>query len=133
LATYDVKDVCELFTLANRCTRAAKGRAWHSQPTPEAGKASKPEADAAAQSSGKHKDRKKKSNNNKLLASAPTTTVVAAAVGGGHGPHDDKRLRQLSGSDEGGPRCLMHNSRHHNTKECQEIKKFMEQLHEQQK
>jgi hypothetical protein len=30
LATHEVKDVFELFNLADKCARAAKGRAWHS-------------------------------------------------------------------------------------------------------
>jgi hypothetical protein len=36
-------------------------------------------------------------------------------------------------SDEGGPQCLVHNSRHHSAEECWEIKKLTEQFHEQQK
>jgi hypothetical protein len=97
---------------------------------------SKPEADAAAQSNGKNKNRKKKkksNNNNKLLTGAPTAAAVAAAVGGGCGPCGDKRPRQPSDSDEGRPRCPVHNSRHYNAKECREIKKLTEQFHEQQK
>jgi hypothetical protein len=73
LVTHEVKDVSELFNLADKCARAVEGRAWYSQPTPEAGKAGKPDVDSAAQSSGKNKNRKKKSNNNKPLAGAPTT------------------------------------------------------------
>jgi hypothetical protein len=73
LATHEVKDVSELFNLADKCARDVEGRAWYSQPTPEAGKAGKPDVDSAAQSSGKNKNRKKKSNNNKPLAGTPTT------------------------------------------------------------
>jgi hypothetical protein len=32
LATHDVETVPTLFTLANKCARAAEGRAWHSAP-----------------------------------------------------------------------------------------------------
>jgi hypothetical protein len=32
LATHDVETVTTLFTLANKCARAAEGRAWHSAP-----------------------------------------------------------------------------------------------------
>jgi hypothetical protein len=32
LATHDVKTVSTLFTLADKCARAAEGRAWHSAP-----------------------------------------------------------------------------------------------------
>jgi hypothetical protein len=48
LATYEVKDVSELFNLVNKCTRATEGRAWHSQPAPGVGKAGKPEVDVVA-------------------------------------------------------------------------------------
>jgi hypothetical protein len=76
LATHDVQDVSELFSLVDKCTRATEGHTWHSQPAPEAGKASKSVVDAAAQRSGKNKNmKKKKANNNKPLAGAPTTTT----------------------------------------------------------
>jgi hypothetical protein len=82
LATHDVQDVSELFSLANKCARATEGRAWHSQPTSKVGKADKPEVDAAAQSSSKNRNRKKKdaNDNNKLLVGAPTATAVTAAT-----------------------------------------------------
>jgi hypothetical protein len=32
LATHDVETVTTLFALADKCVRAAKGRAWHSAP-----------------------------------------------------------------------------------------------------
>jgi hypothetical protein len=32
LATHDVETVTTLFTLADKCDRAAEGRAWHSTP-----------------------------------------------------------------------------------------------------
>jgi hypothetical protein len=90
-----VKDVSELSSLADKCARAAERHTWHSQPTPEVGKADKLKADAATQSSGRNKNRKKKkSNNNKPLAGAPTTADVAAAAGGGRGPRGDNRPRQ---------------------------------------
>jgi hypothetical protein len=30
LATHDVQDVSELFSLADKCSRATEGSAWHS-------------------------------------------------------------------------------------------------------
>jgi hypothetical protein len=54
LVTHNVQNVSELFSLADKCARAAEGYAWHSQPTLEAGKASKPKADVVAQSSVSH-------------------------------------------------------------------------------
>jgi hypothetical protein len=48
LATHDVQDIFELLNLADKCAKAAEERAWHSQAALEAGKASKPDADAAS-------------------------------------------------------------------------------------
>jgi hypothetical protein len=53
LATYDVQDVSELFSLVDKCVRATEGRAWHSQPTPEARKAGKPDTVSTTKGSGK--------------------------------------------------------------------------------
>jgi hypothetical protein len=48
LATHDVQDISELFSLADKCNKAAGGHTWHSQPTPEVGNAGKPKVDVAA-------------------------------------------------------------------------------------
>jgi hypothetical protein len=48
LVTHDIQVVTELFSLADKCARAAEGRAWHAPPAPEVGKGAKPEASAAA-------------------------------------------------------------------------------------
>jgi hypothetical protein len=48
LSTHDIQDVAELFSLADQCTRAAEGCAWHAQPTLEVGKGARPEASGAA-------------------------------------------------------------------------------------
>jgi hypothetical protein len=82
----------------DKCTRDTEGRAWHSQPTPKARKASKPDVDAAAQGSGKKK-KKKDGGKDNLLASAPT--AAAASAGGGRGPRDNKHPCQPSDNDEG--------------------------------
>jgi hypothetical protein len=100
LATHDVQDIADLFSLADKCARVAKGRTWHSPPALEAGKVGKP----------------------KPLASA--LIAAAEAMGGGRRPCGDKHPRQASGSDNGGTRCLVHNYRHHSAEECREIKKL---------
>jgi hypothetical protein len=64
LATHDVQDVSEFFSLADKWASAAEGRAWHSQPALEVGKVGKSKADAAAQSSNKNRNRKKKKVDN---------------------------------------------------------------------
>jgi hypothetical protein len=90
------------------------------------GKVGKPEADATAQSSERNR-KKKKAGGNKSLARARTAAVAA---GGGRGPCGDKWPQQPSGSDKGGSWCLVHNSKHHSTEECQEIKKLTMQFRE---
>jgi hypothetical protein len=55
LATHDIQDVSVLFSLADKCARAAEGRAWHSPAAPASKEASKPNADTTAQGVGKSK------------------------------------------------------------------------------
>jgi hypothetical protein len=87
LTMHDIQDVAELFSPANKCARAAEGRAWHAQPTLEVGKGAKPEASAAAQGGGRKNNKKKKaSGSNQPLAGAPTAAVAATATSGGQGP-----------------------------------------------
>jgi hypothetical protein len=121
LTMHDIQDVVELFTLADKCTRAAKGRAWHTSPAPEVGKGGKPNASTAAQGGGsknKNNNKKKVSDNNQLLIGAPIAVVAAATAGGSRGPQGDKRPHQASGNDDGGVRCPVHNSKCHNAEEC---------------
>jgi hypothetical protein len=88
LATHDIQDVAELFSLTDKCARDAEGRAWYTPPAPEAGKGAKPDASAATQggSSIKKKKKKKIGGNNQPLAGAPTAAVTAAVVGGAEVP-----------------------------------------------
>jgi hypothetical protein len=67
LATHDVQDVVDLFSLAGNCARAAEGRVWHTPPAPEAKKACKPDTDGTAQGSGNKKKKKKVRGKEKLL------------------------------------------------------------------
>jgi hypothetical protein len=86
LATHDIQDVTELFSLADKCARAAEGRAWHTPLAPEAGKGAKTEVSATTQGgSSKNKKKKKAGGNNQLLAGAPTAAAAIATVGGGQG------------------------------------------------
>jgi hypothetical protein len=83
LATHDIKDIAELFSLADKCARAVKGRAWHALLAPKVGKDGQPNASIAAQEgSGKNNKKKKAGSNNQSLAGAPIV-VAAAAAGGG--------------------------------------------------
>jgi hypothetical protein len=87
LATHDIQDVTELFNLADKCVRAAEGRAWHTPPASEAGKGGKTDASTAVQGGGSknnnNNNNKKADSNNQPLDGAPTATaVVVVAVGG---------------------------------------------------
>jgi hypothetical protein len=82
-----MQDVTEVFSLANKCARAAEGHAWHTPPNTEVGKVGKTEAGATTQEGGgnknKNKKKKKASGNDHPLAGAPTAAVAAATAGGG--------------------------------------------------
>jgi hypothetical protein len=60
LTTHDIQDVTELFSLVDKCARAAEGHAWHAPPTPKVGKGAKPEVSATAQGGGRKNKKKKK-------------------------------------------------------------------------
>jgi hypothetical protein len=74
LATHDVETVPTLFALADKCARAAEGRAWHSAPQT-----------GAVQSGGSGavpQDRKKKKKDRDYQKPRSTALVVAAATEG---------------------------------------------------
>jgi hypothetical protein len=80
LATHDIQDVMELFSLVDKCARVAEGHAWHTSPAPGAGQDSKP--DVQGGNNNKNKKKKKGGDNSQLLASASTAIATAAAVAG---------------------------------------------------
>jgi hypothetical protein len=75
LATHDVETITTLFALADKCARAAEGRAWHS--APQTRLAQTGGSGAIAQDSKKKK--KKNHGHERPQTAAP---VVVAAVGG---------------------------------------------------
>jgi hypothetical protein len=122
LATHDVETVPTLFALADKCARAAEGRAWHSAPQT-----------GAVQSGGSgavpHDGKKKKKKDRDYQRSRSTALVVAAATGG-RGDHN-KRPRPQRGNNGS---CPMHPNGHHNAAECHEIidlAKCVSERHEQ--
>jgi hypothetical protein len=130
LTTHDIQDVSALFSLVDKCARAAEGHAWHSPAAQAAkGESTTPNAGAQAPGSGNGNGgkKKKKADGNQPLAGAPTA-AAAAAGGGCGGPRGDKRPRQPSNSDDGSMKCPVHNSTRHTTAECQEIKKLVKQF-----
>jgi hypothetical protein len=77
LATHDVETVPTLFALADKCARAAEGRAWHSAPQT-----------GAAQSGGSGVvpwDGKKKKKKDRDYQKPRSTALVVAAATGGRG------------------------------------------------
>jgi hypothetical protein len=59
LATHDVETFTMLFTLADKCARAAEGRAWHS--APQTGVAQTGGSGATTQGGGKKKEEEPRS------------------------------------------------------------------------
>jgi hypothetical protein len=82
LATHDVETVPTLFALADKCARAAEGRAWHSAPQT-----------GAAQSGGSgavpRDGKKKKKKDHDYQKPRSTALVVVAATRG----QDDRNKR----------------------------------------
>jgi hypothetical protein len=74
LATHNVETVTTLFALADKCARAAEGRAWHS--APQIGVAQSGGSGAIAQDG---KKKKKNRGHGKPSFAAP---VVTATIGG---------------------------------------------------
>jgi hypothetical protein len=109
LATHDVETVPTLFALADKCAKAAEGRAWHLAPQT-----------GAAQSDGSGatlRDGKNKKKKDRDYQRPRSTALVAAAATRGQGDRN-KRPRPQKGSS--GP-CPMHPYGRHNAVECREI------------
>jgi hypothetical protein len=118
LGTHQVETVTTLFALADKCARAAEGRAWHS--TPQGGPAEMGGSSVAAPRSGKKKNKKNRSMN-KPQTGAP---VAAAAAAGGQNPRGKRPRQQYT--DPGS--CPVHPGAHHSAIECREIQKLVECL-----
>jgi hypothetical protein len=82
LATHDMETIPTLFALADKCARAAEGRAWHSAPQT-----------GATQSGGSGavpRDRKKKKKKDRDYQRSRSTALVVAAAIGGQGDHNKR-------------------------------------------
>jgi hypothetical protein len=109
LTTHDVETVPTLFALADKCARAAEGRAWHSAPQT-----------GAAQSGGSGavlRDGKKKKKKDCDYQKPRSTALVVAVATRGQGDHN-KRPRPQKGSSGS---CDVHPNGRHNAVECREI------------
>jgi hypothetical protein len=120
LATHDVDDVTTLFALADKCARAAEGRAWHSVPQAEVTKVGS--SDVVTQGGG----RKKKRNKNHGHEKPRFAISVAAAAAGSQGERSKRPWPHGSNGDT----CPVHpNSRHH-AADCREIIKLARRVSE---
>jgi hypothetical protein len=109
LATHDVETVPTLFALADKCARAAEGRAWHSA-----------SQTGAAQSGGSGtvpRDGKKKKKKDRDYQKSRSTALVVAATTGGQGDRN-KRPRPQKGNSGS---CPVHPNGRHSATECREI------------
>ena len=121
LATHEVESVTTLFSLADKCARAAEGHAWHS--APQDGDTKAGGSGATAQGGSKKKKNKNQSRGEPhpggpvVVAAAPATAPAAAAVAGGQNAHG-KHPRPQGGSEGS---CPVHPTARHNAADCREI------------
>jgi hypothetical protein len=118
LATHNVETVTTLFALADKCARAAEGRAWHSAPQTEVAQTG---GSGAVSQNGKKK-KKKNCGSERPPSAAP---VVAAATGGQS--ERNKRPRPLRGNSGS---CPVHPNSRHSAAECREIIELMKHVSE---
>jgi hypothetical protein len=119
LATHDVETVPTLFALADKCARAAEGRAWHS--VPQTG---------VAQSGGSRavlRDEKKKKKKDRDYQKPRSTALVVAAATGGQGDRNKRPRPQRGGSGS----CPVHPNGRHSVAECRKIIDLAKRVSEQ--
>jgi hypothetical protein len=119
LATHDVETVPTLFALADKCSRAAEGRAWHSAPQTGA-------AQSGGSSAVPWDGRKKKKKDRDYQKPWSTALVIAAAIGG-QGDRN-KRPRPQRGNIGS---CPMPPNGRHSATECREIIDLAKRVSEQ--
>jgi hypothetical protein len=107
LATHDVETVTTLFALADKCARAAEGRAWHS--APQTGVAQMGGSGAVTQD-----DKKKKNHDHERPQTA--ASIVAAAIGG---RNERNKCPRPQGGNSG--TCPVHPNSRHSAAKCREI------------
>jgi hypothetical protein len=120
LAMHDVDDVTTLFALADKCARAAEGRAWHSEPQVKVTKVC--DSDVVTQGGG----RKKKRNKSHGREKPRFAVLVAAAVARGQG----KRSKRPRPQGDNGDTCPVHPKSRHRAADCHEIIKLARRISE---
>jgi hypothetical protein len=109
LATHDVETFIMLFALADKCTRAAEGRAWHS--APQTGVAQMGGSGVVAQ------DGKKKKKKNRGSERPPSAAPIVAATTRGRNERNKCPRPQRGNSGS----CPVHPNNRHSTAECREM------------
>jgi hypothetical protein len=109
LAMHDVETVPTLFALADKCARAAEGRAWHSAPQT-----------GATQSGGSGavpRDGKKKKKKDRDYQKPRSIALVIAAATGARGDCNKHPWLQRGNSSS----CPLHPNGRHSAAKCREI------------
>jgi hypothetical protein len=109
LATHDVETVSTLFALADKCARAAEGRAWHLAPQTR-------EAQTGGSGTIAQDGKKKKKKNHSHEKLHSTALVVAAAT---EGRGDRNKCTRPQRGNRGS--CPVHPNDRHSATECHEI------------
>jgi hypothetical protein len=117
LATHDVETVSTLFTLADKCARAAEGRAWHSAPQTRVDQ-------MGGTSAVSQDDKKKKKNHSYEKPQFVAPTVAAVTRGWGE---RNKRPRPQGGNNGS---CPVHPNARHSASECRDIIKLAKRISE---
>jgi hypothetical protein len=115
-----VETVTTLFALADKCARAAEGRAWHSAPqtgvTQTGGSGAVP------------RDGKKKKDGHGHEKPQSTALVIAAATGGRGDRNKCPRPQRGNSSS-----CPVHPNSRHSATECREIIDLAKHISERRK
>ena len=124
LATHEVESVPTLFSLVDKCARAAEGRTWHS--APQDGDAKVGGSGATIQGGGKKKKNKNRGHGVPQAGGpfAAAAAPAAAAAAGGQNAHG-KRPRPQGGN---GGSCPVHPTARHSATDCREIQKLAKQV-----
>jgi hypothetical protein len=109
LATHDVDTVPTLFALADKCARAAEGRAWHS-----ALRTGVTQMGGLGTIPWDGKEKKKKDRDHQKPRS---TALVVTATTGGRGDRNKHPRPQRGNNDS----CPVHPNGRHSAAECREI------------
>jgi hypothetical protein len=110
-----------LFALADKCARAAEGRAWHSAPQTEVAQ--------TGVSGVVTQDGKNKKTKNRGSERPPSAAPVVAAATGGRNERNKRPQPQRGNSGS----CPVHPNSRHSVVECREIIELVKRVSKQRK